>query len=390
MKITTVALAFAVIGTAAAASGQKDSWRLDDFEDGDRVAASRLSWGIVSDAAQGGATRASVDVVAGGAAGSKKALRVSGTLAEKGFAGAWVALESGSRSLDVSAFSGVRLRARGDGAAVLVGLRGGMPFANYTARQPLTREWTLIEVPFASLAAPGAAKPFDAHDVRWLGVQAAPDTAGAFSFEFDDVELVGATAAPVANGGPAFTMRVPVGKASELPKGVAWRELAQDAAGDGARPGLPDARTLSVYDDAKSGRVWFRVGLAEPPPAEGFGVNIVLDLDGRQDNGREWWGANKAFRFDRLVTAFVQLRDGDVYQGTFGVADADAVFKGEMADARFEMPRLIVDEAARALYVGIPKAALGGSSDVAALAAVGSAFLHNDDVPDKGSARIGR
>jgi hypothetical protein len=389
MTITTLVLtcAAAVIGLGAGA--QKDAWRVDDFEDGNRVAASGLSWGIVSDAAQGGATRASVDVVAGGAAGSKKALRVSGTLAEKGFAGAWVALESGSRSVDASAFSGVRLRARGDGA-VLVGVRGGMPFVNYMARQPLTREWTLLELPFASLAAPGAAKPFDAHDVRWLGVQAAPDTTGAFSFEFDDVELVGATSAPAAAGGPAFTMRVPVGKASELPAGIAWRELAQDAAGDGARPGLPDARTFSVYDDAKSGRVWFRVGLAEPPPAEGFGMNIVLDLDGRQDNGREWWGANKAFRFDRLVTAFVQLRDGDVYQGTFGVADADAVFKGEMADARFEMPRLIVDEDARALYLGVPKAALGASPEVSALAAVGSAFLHNDDVPDKGSARLGR
>jgi hypothetical protein len=386
MELANVVLLLAVVGASPEA---KPGWRLDDFEDGDRVAVSGLSWGIVSDAAQGGASRARVDVVSGGPAGSKKSMRVSGTLAEKGFAGAWVALDSGSRSVDASAFAGVRLRARGEGA-VLVGLRGGMPFANHMARHALAGEWTLLEVPFASLAAAGAAKPFDAHDVRWLGVQASSETTGAFAFEIDDVELYGSTAAPSGAKGPALTMRTKAGKASELPASVAWRELAQDAAGDGARPSLPDARTLSVCDDAKNGRVWFRVGLAEPPPVDGFGVNIVLDLDGRQDNGREWWGANKAFRFDRLVTAFVQLRDGDVYQGTFGVADAEAVFKGEMADARFETPKLVVDEAGRALYLGVSRAALGVSGELSALAAVGSSFLHNDDVPDKGSARLGR
>jgi hypothetical protein len=301
-----------------------------------------------------------------------------------------VALDGSARSTDVSAFSGIRLRARGAGE-MLVGLRGGpMPGANFMASRRLGDDWSLIEVPLDALKVTGATPAqFDRRDVRWLGVQPAPDRAGEFAFEIDEVELYGASGGsrPVAKDGPPFTMRARAGSLSEVPARAAWRELATDAQGDGTHATLPDATTLSVFEDAGHGLVWFRIGLAEAPESEGFGVNLAIDLDGRQDNGREWWGANKAFRFDRLVTAYVHARDNDVYQGVIGVADADAVAQ-RMIDPRFAAPRVIVDRAGRAFVVGVPRAVLEGPAGASVVAAVGSAFTHNDDVPDKAAARV--
>lgn len=396
MRFKRVGFVAAAVAWATFGSSEpRAAWRLDDFEDGDRVAASGLAWGAISDAMQGGASRAGVTLVDGGPRGSRKALRIAGTLAEKGYAGAWVALDGGARSVDVSAFSGIRLRARGAGE-LLVGLRGGsMPGANFMARHNVGDDWSLLEVPFGTLKATGGARAeLDARDVRWLGVQPAPEKSGEFALEVDDVELYRAEGAggarPLAKDGPPFTMRAKAGSPSELPARPVWRELAQDASGDGVRPALADVTTLSVFEDAKAGMLWFRVGLAKAPESEGFGVNLAFDLDGRADNGFEWWGANKAFRFDRLVSAYVHLRDGDVYQGVLGVTDADLVSRNQMADPRFPAPRVFVDQSRPAFVVGVPKAIFEGSAGVSVLAAVGSAFMHNDDVPDKGAARLGR
>jgi hypothetical protein len=394
MRITTGVCLLAVLGLGA--SAPQTAWRLDDFEDGDRVAASGLAWGVISDAMQGGASRVQVAVVEAGVAGSRRALRISGVLAEKGYAGTWVALDGSARIVDVSAFSGIRMRARGKGD-VLVGLRGGaMPMANFMARHTLGDDWSQLVVPFDSLLASGGTMAtFDAKEVRWLGVQPPPETKGEFAFEIDEVELYrgdgsAVAARPIAKDGPTWTMRTQAGSPSELPAALVWRELAQDGSGDGKSPGLADATALSVAKDPKSGMLWFRIGLAKPPADEGFGLNLAFDLDGKPDNGLAWWGVNNAFRFDRVVTAYVHLRDGDVYQGMLGVTDAAGVSNNLMVDARFPAPRVFVDQKNSAFVIGLSKEVFEGAADVSLLAAVGSAFVHNDDVPDKGALRLGR
>jgi hypothetical protein len=46
-----------------------------------------------------------------------------------------------------------------------------------------------------------------------------------------------------------------------------------------------------------------------------------------------WWGANKTFRFDRLVTAWVTRADNG-YQGMIGVGDATGVNAKRMNNLR--------------------------------------------------------
>ncbi len=53
---------------------------------------------------------------------------------------------------------------------------------------------------------------------------------------------------------------------------------------------------------------------------------------------------------------------------------------------------MVLDSAKPAFVIGIPRSALGTDtrSPVRILAAVGSAFAHNDDIPNEGAALLSR
>jgi hypothetical protein len=165
---------------------------VDDFQDGDRRAASGLGWISIADDLIGGASTADLEVTRGGTS-ADRALRVSGEVAPEGFAGAWVALDGLGRSADVSDFTGIRLRVRGPGS-LQVALRGGpRAGANYAAPIEARSDWTSVDVPFGTLAAQRPESPaFDPHSVRWLGVGVRGPRSGRYAFEIDDVGLYAA------------------------------------------------------------------------------------------------------------------------------------------------------------------------------------------------------
>jgi hypothetical protein len=394
--MTPLVLALVLALLPAPVSSARDAviWVFDDFEDGDCAATPGECWVAISDALMGGSSKTRMSWSKPGAAGSKGAFRVEGHVAEKGFAGAWTAIAPGGRAGDVSGFAGVRLLARGRGS-VSVGIRGGPGTGtNFTAPILLRSEWGLIEVPFAALAATpgqqGEAK-FDPANVRWLGVTSG--SPGPFAIEIDEIALYhadGSSASPPATlSGPAQTVREPYTDPALL-TGARWRELTRDPAGDGRSKTLPDALALSQWRDEKNGLVWIRVALAAPPPPEGIGVNVALDIDGDAQNGMAWWGTNTAFHFDRLVTAFL-FDTGSQWQGTIGIADAATVQAGDMMTGAFGLPRVILDRAGHTVSVGFPRAALGpGKAAVRAVVATGSPMVFNDDVPAEGTVRIAR
>lgn len=381
----------ALAGPARALPAAGRVLTVDDFEDGDRRAASGLSWISISDDLMGGASHADLQVTAAGS-GSGRALKVSGDVAANGFAGAWVALDGRSRATDVSDFTGLRLRVRGAGTLQLQLRAGPMPGTNYTAPVEARPEWRSVDVPFESLAAmrPGS-PPFDPRTVRWLGVVVRPEPAGAFAFEVDDVQLYARRrdAKLRVQDGPTMTVPFTAAPPSEAPSGP-WKELANDAPDDGKQKRLPDATSVAVCPDDAHGRLWFRVTLAGPIPDRWVGVNLALDVDGDPTDGMTWWGTNAAFKFDRLVSVYGSVT-GAGYEGTLGIADAAEVQAGNFVGSKNEQVTLVLDPAGPALLVGIPRSALGTSTTPArVVAAVGSAFMHNDDVPNEGAAVLAR
>src|SRR5713226_6122977 len=99
--------------------------------------------------------------------------------------------------------------------------------------------------------------------------------------------------------------------------------LAFDGKGDARDPSLADAAQLAYRYDKEQDSLWFRIALYGLPNVQAFGVNIVIDT-GDDAAKLNWWGSNKTFIFDRLLTANVTRGDKG-YEGTIGVADAAGV-----------------------------------------------------------------
>ena len=375
---------------------QERIWTIDDFEDGNLATSTGLAWIVIADDLAGGTADVRLDVRPAGRANSRHALRLSGTLGSStpSFAGAWLPLERSGRNLDVSDFDGVRLRVKGP-APLDVGFRSGV--VNYMKRIEAGPEWTLVEIPFASLAptgkAPDGAK-WNPKAAQTFGVTT-PQTGAAgetraVTFEVDDIALYGrgpGATAPTPSGVPTGLTVVPFTDASAIPS-TGWIDLGADPERDSKMPALPDATRLEAIPRGTDDRLWVRVTLRETPHDRWIGVNLALDVDGNPDNGFAWWGSNNTFKFDLLVTAWC-FRVAAGCQGYVGTADAAQVAGGTFVAGSAEAVRVAIDRSGRAFVVGVARTALKLQKlPMRLVAAVGSALLYADDVPGQGAAVI--
>ena len=396
VKILTAVLLVLLHSIPWAIAEDARAWKLDDFEDGDLKAAPGLSWFQIADDLAGGASQVRLEVLPGGPAGSKHALRLAGRLdGSRGwpFAGAWASLDGSGRSVDLGKFEGIRLRVKGP-ARLQVGLRAGMN--NFMAEVSAGPEWKVVEVPFTTLAPLGKVP----EGTRWnpaavevFGITT-PQTHkgeergdGKIDFQVDDIVFYGKgeqRPAPVASGPTGPVSTVPFVPLDSIPKD-GWIELATDPTGDGKMPTLPDATRLEAIPSTPDGFLWIRVTLREPPHDRWLGMNLVLDVDGDPANGKAWWGANNTFKFDQVLTVWC-FHVADGCQGYIGVAGADQA-SGSLAGGR--SLRFAIDRDRRAYVLGVPRAALHlERDDFRLVTAVGSALLFNDDVPGQGAANL--
>ena len=157
-----------------------------------------------------------------------------------------------------------------------------------------------------------------------------------------------------------------------------WTVLAFDAKDDGRDPALPDAAQLSYRYDKQEDMLWFRVSLYGRPNSESFGVNIVLDTGGDDATKMNWWGANKDFKFDKLVTVWVTRREG-TYEGTIGVGDATGVKARNINNLLQNNVKIQIE--GDAIILGIRRTDITDKMKMNLIAAVGSKEQWNDDIP---------
>jgi pimeloyl-ACP methyl ester carboxylesterase len=158
-----------------------------------------------------------------------------------------------------------------------------------------------------------------------------------------------------------------------------WTVLAFDAKDDGRDPSLPDAAQLSYRYDKQEDLLWFRVSLYGKPNEETFGVNIVVDTGGEEASKMNWSGANKDFKFDKLVTAWVTRREGK-YEGTIGVGDASGVKARNVNNLLQNNVKIQID--GDSIVLGIRRADITDKMKMSLIAAVGSKDTWNDDIPN--------
>ncbi len=396
MKILAAVLLLLLHPIPWALASEAGTWKLDDFEDGDLKAATGLSWFLIADDLAGGASETRLEIRPGGAARSRHALRLVGRLnGSRGwpFAGMWASLDGSGRSVDLGKFEGIRLRVKGP-AKLQVGLRSGMD--NFMAEISAGPEWKLVDVPFSTLVPLGKVPEgtrWDPSAVEVFGITT-PQVPrgeergdGKVDFQVDDIVLYGKgeNPAPVASGATGSVSTVPFAPLASIPK-EGWIELATDPTGDGKMPLLPDATRLETIPSSPDGLLWVRITLREPPHDRWLGMNLVLDVDGDSANGKAWWGANKSFKFDEVLTVWC-FHVADGCQGYLGVAGADPPASGTLTGGR--SLRFAIDKDRRAYILGVPRDVLHlERDDFRLVAAVGSALLFNDDVPGQGAASL--
>jgi hypothetical protein len=164
-----------------------------------------------------------------------------------------------------------------------------------------------------------------------------------------------------------------------------WTVLAFDAKGDGRDSSLPDAAQLSYRYDKQQDMLWFRVSLYGKPDEGGFGVNIVVDTGGDDAAKMNWWGANKDFKFDKLVTAWV-TRSESGYEGTIGVGDAAGVKAKNFNNLLQNNLQIRIE--GDSMVIGLKRTDLTDKMKMNLIAAVGSNREWNDDIPHTRSATL--
>src|SRR5256885_8684369 len=178
----------------------------------------------------------------------------------------------------------------------------------------------------------------------------------------------------------AFILISPVGAIAQV-----WTVVGFDTKGDARDPSLADAATLSYRYDKEQDLLWFRVSLYGVPNEQAFGVNLVFDTGGDEAAKMDWWGANKAFKFDKLLTAWV-TRGAQGYEGTIGVGDAAGVKAKQFNNLLQNNLQIRVE--GDSVLIGVKRTDVTDKMKMKLIAAVGSNQEWNDDVPNAGSIAI--
>jgi len=161
--------------------------------------------------------------------------------------------------------------------------------------------------------------------------------------------------------------------------------LAFDGKGDGRDASLADAAQLAYRYDKEQDTLWFRIALYSLPDRDSFGVNLLIDTGGDEAAKMNWWGANKSFKFDRLITAAVTRGDKG-FTGTIGVGDVAGVKAGQLNNLRQNNLQIRVE--GDAIVIGLKRTDLTDKTTLKLIASVGSKEQWNDDLPNAGSAAI--
>jgi pimeloyl-ACP methyl ester carboxylesterase len=169
------------------------------------------------------------------------------------------------------------------------------------------------------------------------------------------------------------------------PAAQVWTVLTFDGKGDGRDPLLADAAQLSYRFDKEQDFLWFRISLYGNPNAQAFGVNIVIDTGVDDSAKMNWWGGNKNFKFDKLLTAWVTRGDKG-YEGTIGIGDAVGVTAKQINNLRQHNLQIQVE--GDSIVIGVKRADVTDKMKMNLVAAVGSNKEWNDDLPNAGFATI--
>ncbi len=174
---------------------------------------------------------------------------------------------------------------------------------------------------------------------------------------------------------------------SELPD-LQWIPLSDDPTGDGHHADLADGVAFAWACDEATQTAWFSFTLHGDPDPAAFGVNVIVDSDGDQATGANWWGSNRQFTWDRLVTVWLTRGDDGRYTGNLGVGDLAGVRQSDFASLHRGDVKFAIQPDDKSIIIGVPWSHLTDGELVNVVGAVGSNTTWNDDLQEEGYATL--
>lgn len=110
-------------------------------------------------------------------------------------------------------------------------------------------------------------------------------------------------------------------------------------------------------------------------------------MDADQATGNGWW-ANKAFKYDRLVTVWVAKGCDGLYRGSLGVAEASDVNAGRYVTSSPGTVGFAIEPSSRSIVVGVARKVLGDLDRLRMVVTVGSNTNWSDTAPEEGFALL--
>ncbi|NOT06928.1 MAG: hypothetical protein HOP28_01855 [Gemmatimonadales bacterium] len=170
---------------------------------------------------------------------------------------------------------------------------------------------------------------------------------------------------------------------------VTWTKLGEDPSGDGRRPAAPDGKALWFYHDVASDTLWFRLEVFGVEDSVSVAASVSFDLDADQSTGLNWYGTNRAFTFDKMISIGLLRREGDWHIGYNGFSTAEGVRRFQYLTEKLGTIAFIVDPVTHAYLVGVARRDLGENiRKVNVIATVGQNAVWNDDLINTGFATL--
>lgn len=165
-----------------------------------------------------------------------------------------------------------------------------------------------------------------------------------------------------------------------------WKKLLKDTVGDHRNKNSADGKALSYYYDQKNDSLWFKfetyAGINQLSPA----ISISLDTDNNQNNGVNWYGTNRQFKVDLMISVGV-TRQGEGYEGYNGLTDAKGIQISNWTNVKKNCVKFYFDAKEQDFYICLKKSDMlkPEQKKINLIGSVGANATWNDDIGKEGA-----
>ncbi len=164
----------------------------------------------------------------------------------------------------------------------------------------------------------------------------------------------------------------------------AWQKLLEDEEGDVRNKNSSDGKAFSYYHDVKTDSIWFKLETYNPITTINPAISVSIDHDNNQSNGALWYGTNRQFKVDLMLSAG-PVRQGDGYDGYNGTTDAKGIQTSDWINVDINNVTFYFGVAERAYYLGVKRTDISPQlSKFNVIGSVGANSTWNDDIGKDG------